>query len=617
MAAYLLCVLLFLVCESNAVRLDIKSSHNQTDFSSCSSSDEQCCPTWFVKRSVDGTTRCECGYTSDDVICDDDKQQVLLSVWSCMTYDDSSNDTVLGTCPFNYHDPQVRHLYITLPNDTSQLNSFMCGDLNRTGLLCSKCQKALGPAVLSYRHQCVKCLDGWNGWLMYITIALLPSTLFCLIVVIFNVRVTTAYMNAFVFLCQLISASIMISNQISFFDRTGALHVSFLAVLTFYGFWNLDFFRYFIPPFCISSDMNTLHTLALEYVVAIYPLCLVAVMYLFTQMCARGCRVVTGLWRPFHRCLGRFKGKCNPKDFVVTGFVTFLLLSYSKLLIISYSLLNFTRLYNSRGDPVSTVLTYDASIEYFSRQHLPYAILAIIVLLVLVALPLLILFLYPMKLFQRSLGHCTRIRWHPLHTFANAFQGCYKNGTNGTCDYRYFAGFYLLFRIVFLLGFVIPLDYVYLILVPLPLIGALLFAICRPYTTNIFNIIDCSAFSILSLTNFWIIYIRIHSIPIEVAYITAAIPLFYFIFFILYKILTQVKLFRTRCARIKEMLHMENNKHMHTQEADSIDDLPDRIVNPDMYRPLLSSTSHPTGREGVTTPHAQVGVNSLIAYGSM
>ena len=62
----------------------------------------------------------------------------------------------------------VQHLYITSPNATSQLNSFMCGDLNRTDLLCSKCQHALGPAVLSYRPQCVECLNRWYGWLVYI-----------------------------------------------------------------------------------------------------------------------------------------------------------------------------------------------------------------------------------------------------------------------------------------------------------------------------------------------------------------------------------------------------------------------------------------------------------------
>ena len=42
---------------------------------------------------------------------------------------------------------------------TSKLNSFMCGGLNRTGPLCSKCQKGMGPVVLSCKWQCVACFD--------------------------------------------------------------------------------------------------------------------------------------------------------------------------------------------------------------------------------------------------------------------------------------------------------------------------------------------------------------------------------------------------------------------------------------------------------------------------
>ena len=58
-----------------------------------------------------------------------------------MSYDDTINDTVVGRCPFNYHYPDAQIFYVTLPNDTSELNSFMCSGLNRTGLLCSQCQQ--------------------------------------------------------------------------------------------------------------------------------------------------------------------------------------------------------------------------------------------------------------------------------------------------------------------------------------------------------------------------------------------------------------------------------------------------------------------------------------------
>ena len=102
-----------------------------------------------------------------------------------------------------------------------------------------------------------------------------------------------------------------------------------------------------------------------------------------------------------------------------------------------------------------TMVYYDASIEYFSAStHLPFALLAIFVLCTFVVLPALVLLLYPTRIFQRSLG-CCRVRWLALHAFADAFQGYfngyYKNGTDGTRDYRYFAGLYIIFRILPLL----------------------------------------------------------------------------------------------------------------------------------------------------------------------
>ena len=36
------------------------------------------------------------------------------------------------------------------------------------------------------------------------------------------------------------------------------------------GVWSLDFFRSVIPPFCVSSNIKTVHILVLQYLVAFY-----------------------------------------------------------------------------------------------------------------------------------------------------------------------------------------------------------------------------------------------------------------------------------------------------------------------------------------------------------
>ena len=582
--------------------------------------EKQSCPTWYREVKRNGVTRCLCGaMLSGKVVCGEAVQETLLMRGFCMSYDDTINETVAGRCPFKYHHPDVQIFYITLPNDTSELNSFMCSGLNRTGLMCSHCQQGLVPAVLSYRRQCVKCFDKRYGWLVYITATLFPTTVFCFLVMIFQFHLTSAEMNCFVFLCQFVTCVSTLSGPFGNVQNlTNSTVIQFLglALTAFYGFWNLDFFRYFIPPFCISSDMSTLYIVALEYVVAIYPLVLIVVVYLCIELYDRGVRVVVCAWRPFHMCFARFKRKWNPKGSVINTFAAFLLLSYSKLLVVSYSLLDANYLFNNRGERVGpVVLYYNASIEYFSREHLPFALLAICVLLVFVIFPLLLLLLYPMRSFQRCLGYCTRIKWQFLHTFADAFQGCYKNGTNGTRDYRYFAGLYLFFRIVLLVAFIFPTQCMWI-----PVVVSLLFAHFRPYKNDYFNIIDSLGFAIVALSVFLMVYaLKTKSFPIQLLYlIVLMIPFLYFILFILRKIFSRVALFRSCRRKIGEKFKAtKENQSLHTQRGKNNDeDLPDRIENPDMYQPLLPPTGG--GEENSQSDCGpQTGVNSLVAYGSM
>ena len=306
------------------------------------------CPTWYRAAKNNGVTKCVCDATLEHaVVCDEDTQQTLILVGYCMSYDDTINDTTFGKCPFNSHSPDTYTFYITLPNDTSELNSFMCSGLNRTGLLCSQCQQGLGPAVLSYKMQCVKCFEKQYGWLLYITATLIPTTILCFLIIIFQFHITSLEMNAFVFLCQFINTLTGRYVYVHYTSNVTAVYFFELAVVTFYGIWNLDFFRYFIPSFCISSDLTALHTLALEYVVAIYPLLLTIVIYFCIEMYDSGVRVVVCVWRPFHVCFLRFRRKWNPKGSVINAFASFLLLSYSKLLTVSYSILNTTELYTT------------------------------------------------------------------------------------------------------------------------------------------------------------------------------------------------------------------------------------------------------------------------------
>ena len=174
---------------------------------------------------------------------------------------------------------------------------------------------------------------------------------------------------------------------------------------------------------------------------AFYPLVLIIGTYILIELHDRNVRVLVWMWRPFHRCLAPFQRtlRWNPKASIVSTFATFLTLAYNKIAIVSSKLLINSKVTDIRGNS-SQFLLLAPTVPYFGSEHLPFAILAIVVLSTFIALPPLLLIAYPTITFQKMLG-CLKIRWQALHIFADVFQGCYKNRTDGKYDYRYFAAF--------------------------------------------------------------------------------------------------------------------------------------------------------------------------------
>ena len=501
---------------------------------------EQECPTWFIPLG-NQTSNCKCGvegfYSMVVVKCDEHSKQSMILSSFCMGYNEATNMTVVGACPYNSHKTDYRELYVKLPQNVSHLNEFMCGGLNRSGPLCSHCKEGLGIPVFSYRLHCLPCLGSLSGWLLYILLAVFPTTIFFLIVIIFQVRLTSAPMNAFIFGCQVL-VNMLNSNPYTFLNSSKLNYYAILVLSVLYGVWNLDFFRYVIPSFCVSDQLTPIQVVALEYVVAFYPLLLIFITYTCVELYAKDCRLMVWLWRPFRRCLVfALRGREISFSFV-HAFSSFLLLSYSKILFVSFQLLSATNFNDPSGQMVGrTLVYYDASIEYFSPPHHIFVILAIFAFCVFVVFPALVLLLYPARIFQRCLG-CCRVRWLALHAFADTFNGYYKNGTKGTRDYRYFAGLYVILRIVLLppnnLGFIY--QYYWILTVVCSAVTSLLFAILRPYKENWINVLDSLGFALLTFGLLFIMYAKyIASLPLEVVGVITTLPFIYIIVYVMYK----------------------------------------------------------------------------------
>ena len=492
------------------------------------------CPTWYQLNSVG---KCQCSSELGIVRCDTNGR-VMLKMGHCMTYDNISNVTSVGICPFSYRENKY-DTYVQLPADVNELNNFTCGRLKRGGILCSHCEDSLGVAVLSYSHECTKCLGNFHGWLLYSALALIPITLFFVIVVFCNIHATSAHMNALICITQIVLYRLNSDPGIISKQEASLAKVS----LTILGIWNLDFFRYIYPPFCISIHFSTLQVLAFEYIIAFYPLLLIIITYIGIELYDNNYRVIVLMWKPFSWCLSHIKKHLpvnleSVKSKITNTFASFLVFSYSKILITCCSFIGITEVFQRNDSHLnmthSYYSTYNASMPYLGPQHKPYFIIAVIVLTVFNIFPMFLMFAYPTTLFQKTLGCFPRVNWHFLHTFMDHFQGCYKNRTNNTWDYRYIAGMYLLIRIVYHIPDILSIKHYTAIYFLTPLAMSLIFGILRPYRSDAYNHLDCVYFGLLAFIRLWgMCGIYIIHVPIIVIYMVICVPLFHTIFVLL------------------------------------------------------------------------------------
>ena len=82
---------------------------------------------------------------------------------------------------------------------------------------------------------------------------------------------------------------------------------------------------------------------------------------------------------------------------VIDAYTTFYILSFTKIFCVSADLIP-VRAHSLNNDTVRWVLYYDGTMDYFRREHLPYAILAIACTAILTAPTILILLFYQLKL---------------------------------------------------------------------------------------------------------------------------------------------------------------------------------------------------------------------------
>ena len=455
----------------------------------------------------------------------------------CATVDEQNNILEVGHCLYNFIISN-NSVYRDFPKNNS---NFMCADLNRTGTLCGKCQDGYYPLAYSYDMKCVQCPNGKSNWWKFVLAAFLPLTIFYVFILFFKVNVVSSRFQGFLFYSQIISWPTMV--RVLFLSTYGNQHSEKVgntaahSLATFYGIWNLDFFRSMNFGICLGTD--TLQTLVLDLIVGAYPLLLMVVSYILIELYDRNFRPLVIVWKPFHTLFGLFWENWDLRTSLIDVFVTAFLLTNVKFQSVSFDLLTPSIVYqrNTTGNWTHSIrLYYDATVPYFGSRHLPYGIVGLIVVLLFAILPVLLLVLYPFRCFQKLLN-LFPFRWYILHTFVDSFYGSYKDGTQpGTRDCRWFASLFILSRFSIMLVGAVTKDSIYISYTTMVLAAvALLFITFQPFKQSTSYLTTINALFLLLLAVWYACYLgsmqsllAAITLPyLFVAVVSAILPLLY------------------------------------------------------------------------------------------
>ena len=369
----------------------------------------------------------------------------------------------VGSCPYRHRFNSTNRMFAELPNGASKLNDVMCGPYNRKGYLCGECIDGYGPAVYSYDGRCANCSKFGSRYyrvFLYLILELAPITLFFIFLVFSRVNITSGPLLGYFIFCQVITIYVnMHMNVVDYilFDVHPLLQFIFKTSLSLCQFWSIhSFFKFLVPPFCISNKLTGIHIQMLPLISAVYPVILVIITCILMELHARNCRIIHILWKPFSIILNKTNTTAVTGDAVIQAFASFILLSYFTvlyvLLIVSSTCIKVTKIHGSSSENSKSTLYFDPTIKCLSSEHVQYILIALVPFIFLTLIQSVILTFYPTRIYSRYISRClsARIRL-AITTFAEALHSCFKDGLNGTRDYRSLFGLFMIVPIIYLI----------------------------------------------------------------------------------------------------------------------------------------------------------------------
>ena len=484
------------------------------------------CPPGFILHSpysnstmVGSKSYCRCPMNSSEdylgllkCLQRDFQSQIPARMWlGEVKMEKNLTNLLMGAIPLAYSYTENAS-YKNILSDSEQLNDRLCGPVHRTGDLCGKCLPGYAVAVNSANFVCVPCNNTNTAEFVrklfaYIGLTYGPVVLLFLMIIFFNIKLSSSASMGFILYAQMIGSGIFSLYPAVCVDCPKRTILT--AYETIYGIFNLNSLASLMNPFCLNEHFGTLDVLCLDYAIAGFPLLMIILIYLILRCTSRfDCHRIDS-----STARGKDKNKAG-RNTLLHAFISFVLLSYTKFSLASTRTIVQSNLFDLTGETKHKRVYFAGHLTFDNPDFLfPYGILAIFFLIFVVILsPLLLLgpLLIDWMIDQKQFGFLRRV-WPSIkvHTFLDTFQGYYKPNR------RIFSSTFFFFRIAVFFSYSFSTKYIqtYVIQQIAVTILIVIIAIFRPYKKDYYNSIDILLFMNLSILNALGIYVSVNSDP--------------------------------------------------------------------------------------------------------
>lgn len=387
--------------------------------------------------SLQGSESCECDVLNNEdngiAVCDNDNIHLERYRWV------DPLEVTSHICPIGY----------CFNNESERFNPYIkdrqcSNDRNQTSRLCSQCKH--GYSISSAHSRCLKCDPDSKGWI-YISLVNMSGLIFFIALVMFmDIDIMSYNINICLYSYQVID--LLYTNEES-------IDPFLSIVMSMFQFNGVSSRVY--PSFCMWDGMNDLHKIAYGYFIPIW----LSVAMLLLYFMVRKRRTWLQRWL---------------KTMSIVSVMCF-----SDYLRISFELLHSTKI-NGKN-----YLYRYAEVEYFGDEHLPYAIVAISVLIVITLFSI-----AQILLLWRA--NVNSFEW--LRRFQDNISNYFKK------DKKWFWMFYIACRVeMYAIGIFLPNERkLQLVLLSLScLLIATIFAYSCPFEDGLINSVETFVFGTLSI----------------------------------------------------------------------------------------------------------------------